>query len=84
MNLDDISKDKAMLLYSIGLIGVNLESLTDTTRECLYSLFVSVVGDGKQDLARYHAQQAANSLYGLAKGGESVPMCAYESQSLRE
>ena len=72
-----VSQQGSMSIYSLGLIGVDIESVSPIVYDGIYKVALSVLGEDTKNalngktptIKRYACQQLNNVIYGLAKMG---------------
>jgi hypothetical protein len=72
-----VSQQGSMAIYSLGLLGVNLDNVTPAVRDHIFVVALSVLEESKVHVHPSVTQQVSNVIYGLAKMGvkyKSLPI----------
>jgi hypothetical protein len=64
-----VSQQGSMAVYSLGLMGLNLENVTPAVRDHIFVVALSVLEESKVHVHQTVTQQVSNVIYGLAKMG---------------
>jgi hypothetical protein len=76
-----VSQQGSMAIYSLGLMGLEAETVTQAVRDHIFIVALAVLEETKVSTYRSVSQQTSNVIYGLAKMGfkwASIPLHVQE------